>query len=78
MWILFFTAVILHVRFPTARIVAFLILITHALGASTWLIRQPYGWLWCFGVWLLARCLFDLFWNGPGRECGMCKRDAVR
>jgi hypothetical protein len=50
----------------TARLVALVLVFAHAFGASTWLIRHPpYGWLACFGVWLLARWLFGRFWDGP-------------
>ncbi len=68
LWILAFSAAILRLRFTTARIVALAILLAHAFGASTWLIREPYGWLWCFGVWLLARCLFGRFWDHPRQK----------
>jgi hypothetical protein len=63
LWILAFSAAIFSLRFATARIVALAVLLAHAFGASTWLIREPYGWLWCFGVWLLARYLFGRFWD---------------
>ena len=64
-WILLFSAVVWHLRLAAARLVALAILLAHALGASTWLIRQPYGWAWCLAVWLLARFLFGLFWDAP-------------
>ena len=64
-WVLFFSVVILHLRFGAARVVALALLFGHAFGASTWLIRLPHGWAWCLGVWLLARWLFGLFWDGP-------------
>ena len=67
LWILLFSTVIVRLPFRSARVVALVILIAHALGASTWLIRQPYGWLWCLAVWVLARSLFALFWDGPRR-----------
>ena len=81
LWIPAFSAAILRLRFTTARLVALAILFGHAFGASTWLIREPYGWLWCFGVWLLARYLFGRFWDHcptkPAVNRGMAPHDGL-
>ena len=63
LWVLAFSAAISRLHWRTARLAALVILFGHAFGASTWLIRRPYGWLWCLGVWLLARYLFGRFWD---------------
>ena len=63
LWILAFSAAIFRLRPGSARVAALAILFAHGIGASTWLIREPYGWLWCLGVWLLARYLFGRFWD---------------
>ena len=81
LWILAFSAAMLGLRFTIARIVALAILFAHAFGASTWLIREPHGWLWCLGVWLLARYLFGRFWDPspakPAADSGVAPHDGL-
>jgi hypothetical protein len=64
-WILAFWATLCRLRFDAARMVALAILLGHALGASTWLVWQPYGWARCLAVWAVARWLFGRFWDEP-------------
>ena len=81
LWILALSAAMFRLRWRTARIAALVVLFGHALGASTWLIRRPYGWVWCFGVWLLARYLFGRFWDPspakPAADSGVAPHDGL-
>jgi len=63
LWTVSFTAAI-H-RLPTgwARVVAFVVMFGHTLGAATWLLRWRYGLLAVPGIFVVARALDTLIWD---------------
>ncbi len=60
LWILVFSVAIIRLPTRTARPLAFVVMIGHALGASTWLIRLPFGLVWVLILFLAAK-YFDRF-----------------
>jgi len=62
-WIAAFVAAIHVLPVGLARVVAFLVMLSHAFGASTWLIQWPLGVLWVLALLLVVRLSDKLIWE---------------
>ena len=63
LWITLFSAAIHYLSKPTARVVALALMVSHAVGVSTWLIRMPLGVGWCVAVFLVAKYFDRFIWR---------------
>jgi len=62
-WIAFFTVMIHKLPIRYAPIVAFSIMLGHALGAATWLLQYRFGVLYVLLLFVVARALDTLIWE---------------
>jgi hypothetical protein len=69
-WISLFTAAIHVLPMALARVVAFVVMLGHAIGASTWLIRWRFGIVWVLVFLVLVRMLDNLIWRSRLRPRG--------
>jgi len=63
LWVVLFTAAIHRLPIGLARATAFAVMLGHALGAASWLIRWPFGLPAVLGLFLAARVLDTLIWE---------------
>ncbi len=70
LWTVLFTAAIHRLPMAWARVVAFGVMLGHAVGAATWLLRWRFGWPAVLGVLLLARALDGLIWDSHDDRAG--------
>lgn len=67
-WVLAIALVMIRLPLPAARLIAFALLVGHAVGAFTWLVRMPYGYLGVLAVFLAARQFDAWIWRQPAEQ----------
>jgi hypothetical protein len=77
LWAALFTTAILLLPIALARVVAFTVMLAHALGASTWLIQWRFGVLWVLALLIVVRALSISIWDRRTHETpGLVSPDA--